>query len=306
MKMTTMCARGLIAAIVVCFPTIALAQTAPPVRLDDSSLTPRMLALGGRADALANSTSSMFGNPAMMVHGRNYHVDAYGLYDPTVGRFGFGSSAIDSTRQYVAAGLSYSFNSISDSANNDFRRSHDARVNLALPLGPAFGLGFTTRFLDTQPLANTPTPPRVPAFTGFTFDVGVFARPVPQLTFTVAGYSINNIDPRVSPISMGFGASVQPAPVIAIVADAYVDFRTVTDAVRGRYSGGVELFVANHIPIRMGYAFDHIRNSQHSLTAGVGYLDEVWGVEFGMRQGVYPELQTTLMISARFFYRPPQ
>jgi hypothetical protein len=267
-----------------------------------------MMALGGHTSALAGSTSSMFNNPAMIVHGRLYHVDAYGLYDPTAGRFGFGTAAVDSTRQYVAAGMSYFFNNVNDGGRNDHHRTHDARAVVALPIGTAFGIGLQTRFLDTQPFENqvSQVRPSPGGFTGFTFDAGVFLRPIQALTLSAAGHNLNYVDNSLAPISSSFGISLTPTPVISLVADALLDFRTVPGQVRGRYSGGVEVFIANHIPIRAGYLFDHIRDGVHAVTAGVGYVDEVWGVEMGMRQAVFPEPQTTLMLSARFFYRPPQ
>jgi hypothetical protein len=100
---------------------------------------------------------------------------------------------------------------------------------------------------------------------------------------------------------MGAGIALQPASILTIVADALLDFRQVGQ-VRGRYSGGVELFLGNHFPIRAGYAFDHLRFS-HAITAGVGYMDENFGVEFGIRQAVAPDPETTMMLSVRYFYR---
>src|SRR4051794_26835846 len=90
-------------------PANAWAQTAP---LDDAPVTPRMMALGGRAEAAGSSTSALFANPAMMTSAQSNHGDALALYDPTVNRYQFGSAMMDSTRSSVAAGLTYVYDSV--------------------------------------------------------------------------------------------------------------------------------------------------------------------------------------------------
>lgn len=290
-------------ALVLAAPSVASAQTR---RLDDGPVTPRMMALGGRAEAISSSTSAMFACPAAMVATRSYHGDAYALYDPTAGRISLGSALVDSTRSLVAAGLSYVWNNVDTPGEQ--RRTHDTRLVLALPIGTVFGLGGTVRFLDLNagpPVANETSTLRPSAWTGFTFDAGAFLRPAQFVQFTVTGYNLNNPDTTAAPISLGFGAAVIPIPQLTIVADGLIDFRTMGTP-RGRYSGGVEVFLANHVPLRAGYVYDHVRDGAQAITAGLGYLDENFGVEFSMRQGIVPEPQTTLMLSLRFFYRPQQ
>jgi hypothetical protein len=288
---------------------MALAMSAPARaqtrRLDDEPVTPRMMALGGRAEALSNSTSALFANPAALTASRVYHADGYVLYDPTASRFSSGSAVVDSTRNSMAAGLSYLFTTTGDEA--DKRSAHDVRFNLSFPIGNVLGIGTTIRYLNVS--AGPPAPDgsslTAQGWGGFTFDAGLFLKPVSWLQISASGHNLNNPDTTAAPISVGGGVALIPTGFLSVVADVLVDFR-MHDTARGRYSGGVELFLANHYPLRAGYLYDDTRGGAQAITAGLGYLDESFGLEIGLRQGIVPEPQTTLMLSARYFYRPPQ
>jgi hypothetical protein len=273
-------------------------------RLDDEPVTPRMMALGGRAEALGASTSAMFANPSVLTASRVYHADGYVLYDPMANRFSTGSAVVDSTRTGVAAGLSYVFTTVN--ASGDTRTAHDTRFNLSFPLGDHLGLGTTIRYLN---VSNGPPAPNASglgtqSWGGFTFDVGLLVKPTNWLHISASGRNLNNPDTTAAPIGVGGGVAVMPASFLSIVGDVLVDFR-FAGAPRGRYSGGVEFFLGNHYPLRAGYLYDDTRSGAQAVTVGVGYLDENFGLELGLRQGIVPEPQTTLMLSVRYFYRPP-
>jgi hypothetical protein len=121
-----------------------------------------------------------------------------------------------------------------------------------------------------------------------------------MLQLSVSGHNLNNQDTTLAPISMGGGISLSPVSMLTLVADVLMDFRSAPRP-KGRYSGGVELFLANHFPLRAGYAYDDLRGT-HAVTMGVGYISENFGAEFGMRQEVVPQAQTTMMLSLRYFY----
>lgn len=278
-------------------PATALAQAQ---RLDEDPATPRMMALGGRAEAISSSTSAMFANPSALVASRVYHADGLVLYDPTVGRFTVGSAVVDSTRNAVAAGVSYLFTTVP----GESRTSHDVRLNVTFPIANVLGIGGTVRYLalSSRSSAAGSTELNAREWSGFTFDAGLFLRPVSWLQLSASGRNLNN--PTVAPIGVGCGVAVMPLSTLTVVADALVDFRT-NGSPRGRYSGGVELFLGNHYPLRVGYLYDDVRQGAQAVTAGIGYLDENFGVEFALRQGIVPEPQTTLLLSLRYFYRPP-
>lgn len=301
-------AAAVTAAAVMLASAAAHAQTAPattpaPVRLDDDLVTPRMMALGGRAEAVASSTSSIFSNPASVASTRAYNGDAYFSWDPTINGFSFGTAVIDSTRSFITGGVSYRYFTVDNP--NDHRTGHDTRLALALPIGSFLGIGASVRYLNITGGPAMPSNSSLNSreWAGFTFDAGVFVRPVQFLQITASGRNLNNPDTSAAPIGVGFGAALLPAQVITIVADALLDFR-MTGSPKGRYSGGVELFLFDHFALRAGYMYDDARVA-HAITGGIGYLSTNFGAELSVRQGILPEMQTTLMLSARFFYQPP-
>lgn len=280
----------------------AQAVTPLPQRLDDDPVTPRMMGLGGRAEALSSSTSTMFGNPAMLAAMRVYHIDGYLLYDPTISRFSSGSAMVDSTRT-ISAGVSYVYNRIDSSVNH--RTGHDLRLDVALPLGNVVGVGARIRYSQVSmgpPVAASNSTLSSQGWDGFLFDAGVFVRPVSILMLSASGRNLNNPDTTAAPIGAAFGAVFSPFSTLNLVADVLLDFR-MAGTMRGRYSGGAELFLGDHYVLRAGYMFDDIRAQAQAITWGVAYLDQSFGIEVSMRQGFTPTSQTTLMLALRYFYQ---
>jgi hypothetical protein len=271
-------------------------------RLDEDLTSARAMALGGRAEAGGASTTALFGNPAAASSMRTYHVDSYTLYDPTVGRFAIGSGMIDSTRSVFTAGFAYSFTNIDFAA--DKRTVHDGRLLLGLNLGQFVGLGGRVRYLNASagPLAPDAQGLDRGAFSGFTFDAGLHVHPAREFALSVTGYNLNNVNSTAAPIALGTGVALSPIREFHLVADALIDFRS-TGVTRGRFSGGAELFISNKYAIRGGYLFDDTRGGSQAFTAGFGYVDPNFGVELSWRQAVVPDLQSTLMISLRYYYQ---
>jgi hypothetical protein len=54
------------------------------------------------------------------------------------------------------------------------------------------------------------------------------------------------------------------------------------------------------VPIRAGYRYDSGRTT-HAITGGLGYVDQTFGVELGIRQDVGNTDNTELMLSLRYF-----
>jgi len=271
-------------------------------RLDEDMTTPRAMSLGGRAEAAGSSTTALFANPAGATAIRTYHVDALTLWDPTIGRFAVGSGVMDSTRNLLSGGFSYNFSAIPDGP--DARTSHDARIVLGVNLGPLIGLGARVRYLNVSAGPSAPQSQGLDrnAFSGFTFDAGLHIHPVREFSLSATGYNLNNVSTTAAPIQLGTGAALSPIRELSFVADVLIDFRS-TNAIRGRYSGGAELFIANRYAFRAGYLFDDTRGGSQAFTLGAGYVDPNFGIEIGYRQAVVPEMQTTLMLSVRYFYQ---
>lgn len=280
-------------------PRLSGAQVSTAPELPTST---RMMALGGNAQALAQSTSGVFSNPAAMSLGRTYHVDSLTLYDPTVGRWMFGGAVADTTRM-VSASFAYNY-SLIDGATG-VRNHHDVRLGLSVLLTEGIALGLTGRYMNLGGPLSSNT--RLGTdFAGVTFDAGAVVRPVSFLTLAVTGYSLTNPDTAASPLSIGGGIAITPVEALSIVGDTVWDLRTYSEP-RMRLSGGVE-FLLDKVPLRAGYLFDDTRlgGPVHTVTAGVGYIDRLFGAEFSMRQDVAGAAlsQTTLMLNLRYFYNP--
>lgn len=270
--------------------------------LDEGMTTPRALSLGGRAEAAGSSTTALFANPAGASAIRTYHVDALALWDPTIGRFAVGSGVMDSTRNLLSGGLSYTFSAIPDGP--DARTSHDARLVLGVNLGSMAGLGARVRYLNVSAGPAAPQSQGLDrnGFSGFTFDVGLHLHPLREFSLSVTGYNLNNVNTTAAPIQLGTGAMLSPTRELSFVADVLIDFRS-TNATRGVYSGGAELFLANRYALRAGYLYDDTRGGAQAFTLGAGFIDPHFGIEVGYRQAVVPEMQTTLLLSVRYFYQ---
>lgn len=271
-------------------------------RLDEDMTTARAMSLGGRGEATGSSTTALFANPAGATAMRTYHVDALTLWDPTIGRFAVGSGVMDSTRNLLSGGFAYTFSAIPDGP--DARTTHDARLVLGVNLGQMLGIGARVRYLNVSTGPSAPQSQGLDrnAFSGFTFDAGLHLHPMREFSLSVTGYNLNNVSTTAAPIQLGTGLAISPIRELSFVADALVDFRS-TNAIRGLYSGGAELFIANRYAFRAGYLYDDTRGGSQAFTLGAGYIDPNFGIELGYRQAVVPEMQTTLMLSVRYFYQ---
>lgn len=284
-------------------PSVGFAQLSRPSELPT---TTRMMALGGNAQALAQSTSGTYSNPAAMSLGRVYHVDSSVLYDPSASRWAFGGTVVDSTRM-VSAAVGYTYSMLDN--DTEARKGHDIRVSLSVLLTEGIALGLTGRYMDLSTSRAAPRPmgsqaPRLGAdYAGFTIDAGLILRPVSFLTVAVTGYSLTNPATATSPLSVGGGLAVTPIDNLNIVGDTVWDLNTFNSP-RMRLSGGVELLVA-HIPLRLGYLFDDTRlgGPAHTLTAGLGYIDTQFAVEASMRQDLAGGDQTSFLLNLRYFHR---
>ena len=272
-------------------------QTAP-----ETPVTARTMALGGGTHAIAQSTSALYVNPAAMGMSRVYHVDTSVLWDPSTDRWSFGGAVVDSTRR-VGAGLAYHYSLLDGDTRN-----HDFRIGLAASITDGVSLGVTARYMDYLGVASTVNSDNVrirgTEFSGFTVDVGIALKPFSWLALGITGYSLSNPDTALSPLSVGGGIGIIPTDTLHIVADTVWDLTSFADGPRARWSGGVE-FLAARVPLRLGYTYDDTRliNPVHLVTAGLGYIDQMFAAELSLRQEVSGGSQSTLLLNLRYFHR---
>lgn len=275
-------------------PSPAQVQEAP-----QAMVTPRVMGLGGGGNAVSATTSGIFVNPGAMAQSRAYHVDSLVLFDPSVNRWAFGGAIADTTRERFGAGVSYVY---STSSGGEFALdSHEVRLAVSANLAESISVGLTGRYMDYTGRASA-NGRRGTSYEGVSLDAGVLFRPIRVLTLGVTGYSLTSPDTALSPLALGTGIGFFPIENLSFTVDGYFDFGT-RDTLRMRWSGGAELMLQK-VPVRLGYAFDDTRwlNPVHLVTAGLGYIDQRFGVEASMRQEVAGGSQTTLLLSLRYFH----
>ena len=267
----------------------------------------RSVAMGGATAALGTSTTALYDNPANLPFARVYHFEAGARFSPEARRQTYTAAVADSVTNRFSGGLAGSY-SILD-PDGIARTWTDARLSLAAPLGEAIAIGVAGRYLDMhQAVGKGPFGASLASdgtsgstiWTGFTADAGITVMPVTGLRMGFIGKNLTFPNNGLLPTMAGGGIGYT-TEAFAIEVDSLVDF-TTWGAPRPRVGGGVELFLANHVPLRAGYRFDAGQRVQ-SVTFGLGYIDKKFGIEAsGRRDVVADHPMTSMAISLRYFY----
>ncbi len=280
---------------------VVLLASSSAFAFDIETTRPMALAGGGRAQCPSNA--ALYLNPAGLALGRMYHVEALYAYIPTANGHVAGASVVDSVTSPLAMGLS--FNYIAWDPDGDDRSEYDVRLSAAYLIGQTFSLGLNLKYIYADLEGQGPLGASVFQDNGeeqlntVSIDVGAIITIRNMFNIAVVGYNLTNTGSNAAPISLGMGLSLSIRS-FAIVTDALLDWTTRED-LGYRIMGGVEYFAAQHYPIRIGYRYDGGRAS-HSISAGVGYLSQQWGIELSLRQDVSAEnLDTHIALSLRYF-----
>jgi hypothetical protein len=287
------------------------ATTTPESGFDLGEMqSPRSIAFGGAQAALGTSTTALYQNPANLPLSRVYHFEAFALVDPEARRQSYGGGVVDSSTSRLAGGVSGSWNLQDPDGIN--RNWTDFRLALGYPLGDRFSVGAAARYLRVDQSAawgplRLPTDYAIstsgPVLNTFTFDLGATLTPIDGFHIGAVGHNLTNPGTALAPTTLqgGIGYGTE---LFSIEADALGDFTTWSSA-RARYMLGGELFLAGHVPIRLGYRYDD-GTKNHGVSAGLGYVDKAWSFEVGGRQDVAGEHPATVILAAvRFFYNAP-
>ncbi len=265
------------------------------------------MAMAGATNALGTSTTALYDNPANLPFARVYHFEAGARFSPEARRQSYTAAVADSVTNRFAGGIAGSY-SILD-PDGLARTWTDVRLSLAVPLSEAIAVGVAGRYLDIhQAVGKGPFGASLASdgtadgklWTGFTVDAGITVMPVTGLRLGIIGknltYPNNGLLPTLAGGGIGYGTEA-----FAIEADSLVDF-TTWGAPRPRVGGGIEVFLANRIPLRAGYRFDAGQKVQ-SVTFGIGYIDKKFGLEAsGRRDVVADHPMTSVAFSLRYFY----
>jgi hypothetical protein len=262
--------------------------------------TARMAAMGGAMRALGNGITGVYLNPASIALTRVYHLQALAQIWPEAHRQTYGAGAIDSSTSRLAAGIAGQYG-VLDPDGVD-RRWTDVRLAVAYPLSDHLYVGATGKYLKlrengfARPGFGLPPPsaasaglPDQPIVDGLTFDAGITVKPSDALYIGLVGTNLTSPGTGFQPLMVGGGVGYGNNDV-TLEGDFVADFTTFTNADGGsranfRAMFGFEFLAADHYPLRLGYRYDK-NQSTHALSAGLGYIDPQFSVDFAFRRTV--------------------
>jgi hypothetical protein len=118
-------------------------------------------------------------------------------------------------------------------------------------------------------------------------------------SISALAYNLIQLDTPLAPTIVGGGAGFQVRETLTLGADVLFD---VTSFMQPELTvgGGIEYLVAGEVPLRFGYAYDAGRG-EHTLTGGIGYIEQRVGVELGLRQSLEGPRGTEVLLALRYF-----
>lgn len=270
-------------------------------------LTPRALAMGGSQAAFGTSTNAIYNNPANMPFSRVYHFEGMATFSPEARRQSYGGAVVDSTTSRLAGGIGGQWVQLDPDGIK--RRAIDLRLALAFPFSEKVAIGLVGRYLrGEQAISQGPFgrsrisdgTPDGATVNGFSFDAGLTVAPIREVRLAVVGRNLSNPGTAYQPTNILFGGGYGNES-FTIEANGQIDFTTYASA-QLRAMIGAEYFLLNRVPLRLGYRYDNALKV-HALSAGVGYVDTRFSVEFGLRRDIVADNPSTVMgLSARFFF----
>lgn len=283
------------------FASAASAQATVDPPVAEGYETGRGLALGLGARASAASTSALQYNAAGLTIGRLYHIETVVGYEPGTSRFSFGAALIDSYSSPIAMGVSYRY----ILGNGQYGHGGmEGKVALALPIGDAFAIGVSGRYVSFWREGQVEGDTRGPFAEGISMDASVRVSPVAGLHIAALGYNLIDHGTSLMPRHVGGSASYTIDNMVTLAFDGLADLSTfynLDGSLRPEavFGGGIEVFVSG-IPIRAGYSFDTGRDL-HYVTAGLGYITDEFGIDVSWRQQVVGDDDTWLVATFRYF-----
>jgi len=269
--------------------------------------TPRDIAFGGAQTALGTSTTALYGNPANMAMAHVYHFEGLAMISPEARRQTYGAGVVDSNTSALSGGFGGTWNM--QDPDGIHRQWTDLRLGLAYPLGDRFSVGAAGRYLRAdQGISSGPLGaslvsdglPNGPIFNSFTFDLGATLVPMDGLRIGIVGKNLTDPGNGLAPTYVQGGVGYTQS-IFAIEADALADF-TTWKGTRARYMLGGEVFLANRVPLRLGYRYDD-GEKVHALSGGLGYVDKHWSFEASASHDIVGSNPSTMIgLSLRLFY----
>lgn len=268
----------------------------PPADLD----TPRGVAMGAGARASAQAANALAYNPANLSLGGIYHINVFTGYTPGPERWTVGGSIVDSmTNQNIAMGVS--FRGVIGNGEEGYS-GFDGRLALAIPFSPQISFGVGGRYVALEQDGQSTTSTLVDGDTrakGFTMDAALRFTASEGLNIAALAQNFIDRDSELVPFMLG-GSVSYSLDIFTIAGDILFDMTTFEDPELVAGVGG-ELLLGANVPVRAGYKFDAGRQD-HFVTGGIGYMDQVFGVDVGLSQQVSGGSETYVMGSISYFH----
>ena len=239
-------------------PKLVLAQIAD---------SPRAMAMSGvRGDPVASS--AIIQNPAGMSRAYMYAAEIQYFRAGPNDLNAMGLSVVDSkTQPQLAVGLNYAYQ-FADSDAPLAQDGHDVRLAFAHPMvAEKCHLGVAMRYLAID---RGGVGVETKDLEGFTLDVGFLASLAPSLHLGLVGQSLIEMEDDAVPRRAGGGLAYTGKPLVVDV-DVLADFDTHPDGVKPVVAAGIELLLAESVPIRAGYEFDGALETSW-VSGGLGFV----------------------------------
>ena len=251
--------------------------------------TPRGLALGTGVRASAISTSALVYSPAALALGNLYHIEGNLDYMSDLRAVALGAAVVDSSTSRVGAGIG-----LRGFLSGENRVGGiDARLGLALALSESFSVGLSGRYINIE---SSEPPIDVNAFT---MDASLRVIPTEGLQFDIGALNFIDVNDPYVPIVLRAGVAVGLGQSFSIGADVLADMSSYAKA-QLLLGGGAEYLAAGSVPLRLGYSADLARDI-HFITAGIGYTDQRFGLDVGLKQQLAGGHDTRVMGAVRYY-----
>lgn len=296
--------------------TVAVVR--PAGATDFELMDARSLGMGGALRASAFATSALYMNPAGIAMSQSYHIESSYLFDDKYNEHMVGASVVDSVTSRLGMGLGYFFKFVGRGKQSSELQLHNLFLGLAYAIIPQLSLGTSLHYKRAE--IDTPRPDELEPdavlnpygrdLNHFSLDAGLTLRLFKNhVGIAVVGYNLTHIKSPLAPIMLGMSIYGQVS-FFQLSFDVLLDFwsgRKLLDSdakVWPRYMVGAEAFLADHWPLRAGYAWSDLTGS-HTIHAGAGYVGKKGALEAGfsyeVNEGFDRLRDLRLVISLKYF-----
>ncbi len=269
-----------------------------------------MVAMNGGLRASSQSLSALFTNPANLATVPIYHLG--GIVDiwPQADRQTYGGGIVDAltSRWGLAMGFGGAYTRIDtrdygggkDLSPEGYGLSDtDLRLGMAFPFSEKFRIGVTGHYLTLSqngPGALRPSPASgglvdADILVDVTVSAGMTIQPHENFAVAIVGENLTNPGNGFMPLLVGGGLAYMSRE-FALEVDMVADMTTYVDTTF-EFTGGVELLLGDHYPIRASYAWDGGPQTS-AIAGGIGYNDREFSFDLGVRQIVDGPSSTTV------------